>query len=246
MDKLMYIAMTGARDNAQAQTIHANNLANVSTDGFRADFARARSISIFGETLPTRAFSIAEVPGTNFQPGTLNETGRDLDLAIAGDGFMVIDDGTGEEAYTRAGSLLVDALGTLRTANGHVVMGEGGIVSLPPFEKIEIGSDGTISIRGSGQGPEALTQVDRIKLVNPAPADIEKGLDGLIRRKDGRIGVPAAEVRLAAGYLESSNVNAVSALTEILSLSRQFELQIKMIRTAEENDEAAARLMQIS
>lgn len=246
MDKLAYIAMTGASHSARAQVIHANNLANVLTTGFRADFAQARSMQLFGDSFPSRVFSLIETPGTDFKQGRSLQTGRSLDVAIEGRGFITVLGSDGEEAFTRAGDFVVDDIGNLLTSTGIPILGDGGLIVIPPFEKIEIGRDGTISIRSKGQGPESLTQVNRIKLVNPDLQGIAKGTDGFFRRIDGLIEPPAPEVRIASGFLESSNVNAVETITQILSLARQFELQIKMIRTAEQNDEAATRLLQVN
>ncbi|MFN3235480.1 MAG: flagellar basal-body rod protein FlgF [Pseudomonadales bacterium] len=246
MDRLLYISMTGASHNAKSQSLHSNNLANARTTGFRADLAQARSMQLFGEHFPSRVYSLTENPGTDFRPGNLIETGRELDVAIEGDGFIAVEGPNLEEAFTRAGDFYVDDLGNLRTGTGIPVLGDGGPIVVPPFEKLEIGRDGTVSIRGQGQTPEALTQVNRIKLVNPDLAGLAKGADGLFRRIDGLIEPEAADVGLASGFLETSNVNAVAEMTEILELSRQFELQVKMMRTAEEMDESAARLLQVN
>jgi flagellar basal-body rod protein FlgF len=246
VDRLLYVSMTGASHNAKAQTLHSHNLANARTTGFRADLAQARSMQVFGEHFPTRAYSLTENPGTDFRPGSLLQTGRDLDVAIEGEGFIAVEGPNGEEAFTRAGDFIIDDLGNLKTATGTPVLGDGGPIVIPPFEKLEIGADGTVSIRGQGQTPEALTQVNRIKLVNPDTSLIAKGSDGLLRRKDGLIEPEAAGIQLSSGFLENSNVNAVSEMTEILALSRQFELQVKMMKTAEENDQTSARLLQVN
>jgi len=246
MDKLLYVSMTGASQNTLAQRAHANNLANISTSGFRRDFEQARSMPVFGESLPARVFAMTERPGTDFRPGTLQETGRDLDVAVGGQGWIAVQAADGSEAYVRTASLNVDALGILRTGNGLPVMGNAGPIAVPPEQKIEIGQDGTISIRALGEAPNVLAEVDRIKLVNPDQRLLEKGSDGLIRQRDGAPLEPDANVRLTSGFLESSNVNAVEEMTAILSLSRQFELQVKMMRTAEENSAAVARVLQMS
>lgn len=246
MDRLLYVAMTGASHNAKAQAIAANNLANVNTTGFRADFAQARSMQVFGDSHPSRVYSMTERPGTDLSVGTMQQTGIGTDIAVEGQGFIAVMAADGTEGYTRDGNMSVDDLGNLTTANGLSVMGDGGPIVLPPYEKLDIGFDGTISIRAPGVAPNALTQIDRIRLVNPAADEVTKGEDGLFRAIDGNELDPAAEVRVAPGFLENSNVNAVAAMTEILSLSRQFELQIKMIKTAEQNDEIATRLMQVS
>ena len=246
MDKMLYVAMTGAQNNTLALRAHANNLANVSTSGFRRDFEQARSMPLFGETYPARVFAMSERPATDFRAGSLQETGRDLDVAIGGKGWIAVQTPDGSEAYVRTASLNIDALGVLRTGNGLPVMGNAGPIAVPPEQKVEIGQDGTISIRALGEDPNVLAEVDRIKLVNPDPKSMEKGTDGLIRVK-GQPEVEAdATVQVTSGFLEASNVNAVEEMTAILSLSRQFELSVKMMRTAEDNSSAMARVLQIS
>ncbi|MGA4447958.1 flagellar basal body rod protein FlgF [Ectopseudomonas chengduensis] len=246
MDKMLYVAMTGAQNNTLALRAHANNLANVSTSGFRRDFEQARSMPLFGETFPARVFAMSERPATDFRPGSLQETGRDLDVAIGGKGWIAVQAADGSEAYVRTASLNIDALGVLRTGNGLPVMGNAGPIAVPPEQKVEIGQDGTISIRALGEDPNVLAEVDRIKLVNPDLKSMEKGTDGLIRVK-GQPEIEAdATVQVTSGFLEASNVNAVEEMTAILSLSRQFELSVKMMRTAEDNSSAMARVLQIS
>ncbi|MFV9654416.1 flagellar basal body rod protein FlgF [Pseudomonas sp. NY15366] len=246
MDKMLYVAMTGAQNNTLGLRAHANNLANVSTSGFRRDFEQARSMPLFGETFPARVYAMSERPATDFRAGTLQETGRDLDVAIGGKGWIAVQAPDGSEAYVRTASLNIDALGVLRTGNGLPVMGNAGPIAVPPEQKVEIGQDGTISIRALGENPNVLAEVDRIKLVNPDPKSLEKGTDGLIRVK-GQPEVEAdATVQVTSGFLEASNVNAVEEMTAILSLSRQFELSVKMMRTAEDNSSAMARVLQIS
>lgn len=246
MDKMLYVSMTGAQNNTLALRAHANNLANVSTSGFRRDFEQARSMPLFGETYPARVFAMSERPATDFRAGSLQETGRDLDVAVGGKGWIAVQAPDGSEAYVRTASLNIDALGVLRTGNGLPVMGNAGPIAVPPEQKVEIGQDGTISIRALGENPNVLAEVDRIKLVNPDPKSMEKGTDGLIRVK-GQPEVEAdATVQVTSGFLEASNVNAVEEMTAILSLSRQFELSVKMMRTAEDNSSAMARVLQIS
>ncbi|MDM9650998.1 flagellar basal body rod protein FlgF [Pseudomonas wenzhouensis] len=246
MDKMLYVAMTGAQNNTLGLRAHANNLANVSTSGFRRDFEQARSMPLFGETLPARVFAMSERPATDFRPGSLQETGRDLDVAVGGKGWIALQAADGSEAYVRTASLNIDALGVLRTGNGLPVMGNAGPIAVPPEQKVEIGQDGTISIRALGEDPNVLAEVDRIKLVNPDPKSMEKGTDGLIRVKGQPEIAADATVQVTSGFLEASNVNAVEEMTAILSLSRQFELSVKMMRTAEDNSSAMARVLQIS
>ncbi len=246
MDKMLYVAMTGASQNTLAQSTHANNLANISTTGFRRDFEQARAMPIFGDGLPDRVYAMSERPGTDFSPGALQETGRDLDVAVSGQGWLAVQAADGSEAYVRTASLKIDALGMLRAGNNLPVLGNGGLIAVPPEEKIEIGEDGTISIRALGESPRVMAEVDRLKLVNPDLKQMEKGTDGLMRYKGGDTLLPDANVRVTSGFLEASNVNAVDEMTAILSLSRQFELSVKMMRTAEDNSTAMARVLQIS
>jgi flagellar basal-body rod protein FlgF len=247
MDKALYTSMTGAKHNTIAQTVHANNLANASTDGFRRDYVAARSMGIYyGDGFPTRAHALAERPATDFEVGTLRETGRDLDIAVSGEGWIAVQAPDGKEAYTRAGNLQITPLGQLLTGNGLPVRGNGGPIAIPDSSKIEIGADGTITIRALGQGAEALAQVDRIRLVNPPEGDLVKREDGLVYYRDGERAPVDARVSVVSGFLEGSNVNAVEALTEMLSLARQYEMQVKLMKTVDEDSAAAARLLQIA
>lgn len=246
MDKALYIAMTGAKNNMLAQVNHSNNLANIGTTGFKADFAQARSMPIYnGEGLPTRAFALTESPSTDFVQGPLVETGRDLDIAIENQGFIAVQTPDGGEAFTRAGSLYVDSVGILRTGNDLPVLGNGGPVNLPPSETIEVAIDGTITVVAVGDSAEAPVQVDRLRLVNPDTSQIYKFSDGLFRMRDPNQAADAdAAVRLVSGFIEGSNVNAVNELTSVLSLSRQYEMQVKLMQTVKENSESSARLLQ--
>lgn len=245
MDKLLYVAMSGASENALAQKVRANNLANVSTAGFQRDFEQARSMPVFGEVMPSRAYAMSERPGTDFSGGALIATGSDLDIAVKGDGWIAVQTADGGEAYTRSAGMNIDALGVLRASNGLPVMGNGGPIAVPPQQQIDIGSDGTISVRSLGESPQVMAQIDRIKLVNPSVKNLEKGPDGLIHTKDGKAAEMDDTVRVESGFLQASNVNAVEEMTSILALSRQFELQVKMMKSAEDNDQAMARVLQL-
>ena len=246
MDKYLYVAMTGASQNALAQKALANNLANISTNGFQRDLEQARSMPVFGDSFPARAFALSERPATDFTPGALVETGRDLDVAVQGNGWLAVQAPDGSEAYVRTASMNVDALGILRAGNGMPIMGNGGPIAVPPQQQIEVGEDGTISIRAMGEGPRVMAEVDRIKMVQPDLKNMTKGLDGLIHTKDGQPAVADANVRVVSGFLEASNVNAVDEMTSVLALAKQFELHIKMMNTAKEDDQAMTRVLSIS
>lgn len=246
MDKALYIAMSGAKQNMLAQRAHANNLANINTTAFKEDFAQARAMPVFGEHHPSRAYALTERPGTNFEPGPLNQTGNALDIAVKGEGWIAVQAADGGEAYTRAGDLQVDVNGQLRTGGGLPVMGNGGPIVLPPSANVEIGADGVVSVLPLGSGATGLAEVDRIKLVKPDSANLEKKEDGLMHLKEEGVVPPDGTVRVETGFLEGSNVNAVSSLTDILSLSRQYELQVKLMSQADQISQQTARLLQFS
>ena len=247
MDKAIYVAMSNGQQMMNAMAIHSNNLANATTTGFQADLAQARSMPVYyGDGFSTRAYAMTENPATDFSRGAMMETGRDLDVAVEGDGWIAVQAPNGEEAFTRLGSLKISPLGQLMTGNNLPVLGNGGPISIPPAQKIQFGSDGTITIQPQGQTAEVLATVDRIKLVKPDAADLEKGADGLIRRRDGQEQGPDATLTLQSGFLESSNVNAVDELTNIMALSRQFEMNVKMMKTVQENSATAVRVLQVS
>lgn len=246
MDRLLYIAMSGAKENMNGISVRANNLANTGTVGFKADFEQARSMQAFGAGLPTRVFAMTESPGQNFDSGAMIITERELDIAIQGDGWFAVQDKNGNEAYTRAGNLQLTPNGMLTTANGLAVMGDDGPVQLPvPLAKMEIGIDGTVSARAQGAPANVLEEVGRIKLVKPDFVDLVKGNDGLFRRKDGQLAEASAEVSLLNGAYEGSNVNAVGEMTTMISLQRQFELQVKMMKQAEKMDQQQNQLLRI-
>jgi len=249
MDRALFLAMSGAKQNMQAMQLRANNLANVSTTGFRADLAQARSMQAYGDGLPSRVFSMTERPGNNFQQGSVITTGRDLDLTVQGDGWISVLDKTGAEGLTRNGNLQIDETGLLMNGNGHLVLGETDApITLPvPLAKVEIGNDGTISVRPQGAPADAMEVVDRIKLVRPNNQDLYKDVNGLFRAKDPDAAYEAdANVKVLTRALEGSNVNAVGEMTSLIDLQRQFEMQVKMMSTAEDMDKSSDSLLRMS
>ncbi len=245
MDRLLYTTAIGAAHIERAQAVHANNLANVGTTGFQADFAQAQSRLVGGDGVPARVYGLTMTPGTDFSAGVMQQTGRELDVAIKGSGYLAVQLPGDNEGYTRAGDLQLDAAGRLISSDGLPVLGDGGPIALPPFEKIYVGGDGSITVQPEGQGPETQVQVGRLKLVNPEHDALVKDTNGLMRRRDGAQEVADPDVTLVSGFLESSNVNAVGEMTQILGLARQYEIEVRMMRTAEENDRAAAELLRI-
>jgi len=246
MDRSLYIAMSGAKQTLSAQTANANNLANAQTTGFKSDWEQFRSMPVFGAGFPTRVYAMTERPGTDFSSGPMQTTGRELDVAINGDGYFAVQGADGKEAYTRAGDLRISPEGLLQTGTGLQVIGQGGPISIPPAQKLEIGADGTISIIPLGSNATAIAVVDRIKMVKPAADNVEKLTDGLLHVKDGQPQAASADVRLVQGALEGSNVNAIYALVEMIELAKNFELQTKVMKSTDENSGVSAKLMQMA
>ncbi len=245
MDKLLYVAMSGAKETLRAQTANSHNLANASTTGFRADLTAFMTRAVQGPGFDSRAYATTSSVGWDLQPGALVTTGRDLDVAVNGEGWLAVQDAEGNEAYTRAGDLRIDVTGQLRNGAGDVVLGEDGPITVPPYTSLLIGNDGSVSIVPQGQGPETLATVGRIKLVKPEAAQLERSVDGLFRLKEGGVAPPDASVQIAPGALESSNVNTAEAMVNMIELSRQFDLQVRTMRTAEENARSSATLMRV-
>lgn len=245
MDRMLYVAMSGARETLRAQTANNNNLANASTVGFRADLTAFQTRNVVGAGYPSRAYATVSNTGFDDSTGTSMSTGRDLDVAVQGAGYITVQGLDGREAYTRAGDLRVDTNGQLMTGTGLQVLGDGGPISVPPYSSIAIGGDGTVSIVPLGQGPETRADVGRIKLVNPAEADLQKGADGLLRMQDGSDAPADASTRLSSGVLESSNVNVADALVNMIELQRRFDLQVRAMKTADDNGAASARLLSL-
>jgi flagellar basal-body rod protein FlgF len=246
MDKLIYVAMSGAREAMRAQATTSHNLANISTTGFRALRNVLDSAPIYGAGLPTRVNTVREPELWNTRQGQAEATGRDLDVAIQGEGWLVVQDPEGNDAYTRNGNLRVNAFGILETSQGQPVRGNGGPVSIPPYENLFIGADGQISIVPQGQAAESLVQVDRLRLVNPPATDLVRSGDGLFSLRDGSAAAPDPAVRIASGQLESSNVNPAEALAEMIEMSRHYEMQVRAMNTADELDAASARLIRMN
>ena len=238
MDRVIYLAMAGAKATLQRQDVLAHNLANVSTNGFRAEMTAFRAVPVQGDGASTRVYAIESTPGYNPEAGPVAATGRDLDVAMAGKSWLAVQGRDGTEAYTRSGSLDVNSEGLLVTRSGLTVLGDGGPISVPANAQISVGADGTVSAtvgKGKPQG------VGRLKLVTPE-APLVRGEDGLFRGADGD--VPAdATARLQAGALEGSNVSAVESMVAMIAAARQFEQQMKMLQTSQEREQSATKLL---
>jgi flagellar basal-body rod protein FlgF len=249
MDRAIYTSMTGASQTLSRQASVAHNLANVSTNGYRSEEHRLRAVEIQrkGEALktalPTRAFVVDASTHTDFSSGPLMPTGRELDVAIKGKGWVALAMPDGTEAYTRSGSLEINLNGVLQTKSGISVAGDGGQITIPPEVKVTLGRDGTISVIPESGAQNVVNVVGRIKLVNPPEANLVRGGDGLFRMNDRSAAPVDDAVQMVGGYTEGSNVNPVEQMVSMISLSRQYEMQIKMLQSADTNDRAATQIL---
>jgi flagellar basal-body rod protein FlgF len=240
MDRLIYTAAAGARALMQRQDGIANNLANANTPGFRADQVAFRAVPVRGEGDPTRVVSLEASAGFNDRSGAIEQTGRPLDVAVLGRGYLAVQAPDGTEAYTRAGALQVNDQGVLVSAAGLPVNGEGGALNIPQGATVTIGRDGSVTAQVGTQPPQ---NVGRLKLVDPQPGALRKGDDGLLRLEGGEEAPADPNVRLAAGALEGSNVNVVEAMVGMIAAARQYDTQMKLLQTAEQNDQRASQLL---
>lgn len=241
MDRLIYLAMSGAKATMQRQDSLANNLANASTTGFRAEMQAFRAVPVRGDGATTRVFALESTIGHNTAPGPVMNTGRSLDVAVAGNSWLAVQSLDGTEAYTRAGSLQVNAEGQLVTPTGLPVLGDGGPITLPANASVDIGADGSLTSTVPGQRP---AQAGKLKLVTPEPqAAMVRGTDGLFRAGDGADLPVDGTARVQAGALEGSNVSPVETMVAMISAARQFEQQMKALKGAEEREQGAAKLL---
>ena len=241
MDRVIYLAMAGAKATMQRQDVLAHNLANASTTGFRAEMMAFRAVPVLGNGASTRVYAIESTPGYNADPGPVAATGRNLDVAMKGQAWLAVQGRDGTEAYTRNGALDVDSEGLLVTRTGQTVLGDGGPITVPANAQVLIGADGTVTATVAGGKPQG---IGRLKLVTPE-APLLRGEDGLFRGADGDL--PAdATARLQDGALEGSNVSPVESMVAMIAAARQFEQQMKMLSTSQEREQSATKLLSSS
>jgi flagellar basal-body rod protein FlgF len=245
MDRMIYLATSGAKQTMGQQATVAHNLANLTTTGFRGELSVFRAVPLVGAGANTRTFVVDSTPSADFTPGAIQQTGRDLDVAVQGRGWIAVQAPDGSEAYTRNGSLQINSNGVLQTRAGHSVMGDGGTIAVPADTLITIAGDGTLSTVPTGTKPAGNTTVGRIKLVNPPEAELERGADGLFRVRGGGAAAADPGVKVVAGSLEASNVNAVEQMVSMISLARQYDMHIKLLQNAEANSKDAAQLLSL-
>jgi flagellar basal-body rod protein FlgF len=245
MDNTLYIAMAGALSAYDQQNVYSNNLANVNTTGFRADLYQAQSRYVVSDGVNSQVYVTSEPLGVDGTAGAIMTTGRELDAAIIDKGYFAVQDKNGNEAYSRNGNFTIDEDGILKTMTGNIVLGDGGAISLPPAKKIEIASDGTISILPLDGDSTSLAVIGRLKLVNPPANQLTKNSQGLLVQKNGGLAPVDSNVKLQSGALESSNVNGVAQMIGMITANREFEAQVKIIQTIDQNDESLAQLLQV-
>ncbi|WP_296949226.1 flagellar basal-body rod protein FlgF [uncultured Massilia sp.] len=246
MDRLIYTAASGTKHILEKQATTANNLANISTTGFRAQLDTFRAVPVQGEGLPTRAFVVDNTVGADFSAGALQATGRALDVAVKGKGWIAVQMPDGSESYTRNGAFEVSPNGLLQTANGLTIAGEGGPITIPPDTTVSVGADGTVATLSATDTPAASTVRGRIKLVNPNEADLVRGDDGMFRLRDGSTAQADPAVTVVGGALEGSNVSAVESMVDMISLARSFETQMSLMKNAENNAAKAAQILALT
>jgi flagellar basal-body rod protein FlgF len=246
MDRMIYTAMTGAKHIMEQQATVSNNLANVSTTGFRAQLDTFRAVPVQSDGgLATRTFVVDNTVGTDFRSGAIQQTGNDLDVAVQGDGWFAVQRPDGSEGYTRNGSFKVDENGMLQTQDGLNVLGDGGPISIPPDSKVMIANDGTISATSTLNTPAVSIAIDRLRLVNPPQESLKRDNDGLFVLNDGSQPEADATVRVMGGALESSNVNTIDAMVNMISLARQYDLNMNLLKNSENNEDKANQLFSL-
>lgn len=244
MDKLIYSSLSAMRAAMARQTMTANNLANVNTAGFRGEMSSSTALWLKGDGFDSRATNSGEVTSADMSEGTISETGRPLDIAVQGkDTLLAVQSREGDEAYTRRGDLQLSDSGLLTTGDGMPVLGDGGPITLPPYDKLTIAADGTISIVPQGGDPSQVQTVDRLKLVSVNGASIAKGLDGLFRDRNGGTLAPDPQAAVRQGAIEGSNVNVSATLIDMIEASRDWDMQVKMMSAAQDIDKASSDLM---
>ena len=239
MDKLIFTAVSGAERLMRSQQVHANNLANLDTAGFRANMEVAANQQLGGYGYDDRHLSTMQADAVSTRAGAVRETGRPLDVAIGGQGYLAVQNGDGE-AYTRSGEIEIGPDGAL-SVHGHPLLGEGGPIVLPQHTAVEVGTDGTISVLT--EGAKQMQVVDRLRLVNATGAELTKNEAGLIVSRDGG-NLPAdPNVKVRPRALEGSNVSAVEEMVATMSLNRSFEVQMRLFKASDSMNETGNKLI---
>jgi flagellar basal-body rod protein FlgF len=244
MDTILYKASLGANASLDKQALSANNLANANTSGFRADLYQATSVYMLGPNGESEPYPLTLQNGVDGEDGALMVTNNPLDVAVQGQGWLVVESSEGKEAYTRDGALQIDANGMLTTAKGFPVVGNGGPILLPPAKEVHIGSDGTVSIIPMGSRSNELAALDRLKLVKLDSKQVIKSQNGLFLSNSSAPIEPDGSIQVKSGMIENSNVNVVEEMVNMIENSRQFEYQTRLMNQDDKNAERLAQLLQ--
>ncbi len=243
MDKLAYTSVNAMKSLMTRQTAIANNMANSNTVGFKADMVSAKSQYLNGPGHNSRAMAVERDMQADMNTGAVTQTGRSMDIAMEGDAMIAVQAADGKEAYSRRGDFRIAASGAMVTGDGLPVLGESGPITMPPAERVDIGADGTVFFVPQGGDPTQPQELDRIKLVSMTGSAISKGPDALFRAADDGTLPVDDNARVISGALEESNVNMTAALVDMIETSRAWETQAKLLKTAQELDEASAGVM---
>lgn len=246
MDRMLYLAMNGAKHVEWQQSTTAQNLANVHTNGYKADQVVFRALPVVGDGSPTRVYQVDNTVGHDLSQGSLQQTGNESDFALANDGFFAVTAPDGSEAYTRDGGYVLDEAGIMRTRSGLPIIGEAGPLQVPPNSRVLIARDGSVSAVPTEGGDRNPQEVGRIKLVNPGARAVYKGEDGLFRQHGGAVALADPNVKVVSGALEASNVNAVESLVQMISHARHYDLHVKLMQTADQNAQRATQLLSLN
>lgn len=244
LDKAAYIGMNGAQSAMRRLQIITNNLANVNTTGFRSDSEVVKPYNVTDNGMQTRIYSSVDSSYINFEHGPILNTARNLDVAIAGDGFIAVQSKSGQEGLTRAGNLELSRDGFLMTNTGQMVLGNNGPINIPQAQRVDIAADGTISAILMDENDVVI--LDRIMLVNPDTKSLEKREDGLFYVNDDTPVKRDIKVQLLTGSLEGSNVNPIETMTQLIDLSRNYEMHTSMLKHMVDNATIANQLLEIS
>lgn len=246
IDKAIFLGMNGAANSMRRLEVVTNNLSNAATTGFKQDLMTQTQYPLEGGGIPARTYALENHVYPNFKQGPIVDTGKPLDVAISGDGFIAVQSSSGGEAYTRNGSFIVKN-GLLTTQTGQLVLGVNGIINIPPnVANISIGRDGSISVRERGADPTEPITIGQLKLVNPATTDLHKGEDGYFVLGEESGNAPISnQVQLVPGAVEGSNVSAVDQLTNLIELSRQFDMDVQLMKTVGDDTQQANQLLNV-
>lgn len=253
MDRLAFNAVASINEQRLARQMTTNELANVSTPGFKRSFEAAmRPIMVEGAGFETRMQPQSQTTDNiNLKPGTMMATGNDLDIALNGQAVMGVSATDGTLAFTRRGDLRLTATGALENGAGHLVRGQGGgAITIPPGFQVNITDDGSVYATNPAQpGPVAPVLIDRILMRNASQTPLDRRSDGLFQVVGKPPGTDIAAVAgaplpsLTAKSLEGSNVNPLEVMVKLMEQSRSFEQQVNVIKQAKDSDEAGASMM---